>query len=132
FAGDGDINVDVSGLAGTSDILYIDGSVVDGTSATINVDLLDLPEDIESVVPMVYVSGDSEASNFTLGDVTWDEDDSFVTLDFSLVADIDADNSDPDVFSLGIEVTGLSDPGTLAASMGASVQSLMNTQVGTW
>src|SRR5204863_5547616 len=44
FAGDGDINVDVSGLAGTSDILYIDGSVVNGTSATINVDLLDLPE----------------------------------------------------------------------------------------
>src|SRR5207342_3766971 len=69
FAGDGDINVDVSGLHGTSDVLYIDGSVVEGTSGTINVELLDLPESIESIVPMFYVSGDSVAGNFALGEV---------------------------------------------------------------
>ena len=66
------------------------------------------------------------------GDVDWDDINTFVTLDFDLIADIDATNATPDVFSLGIEVTGLSDPGTLAASIAPSVLSLMNSQVGTW
>jgi outer membrane autotransporter protein len=132
FAGDGDIVVDVSGLNDTADHLYIDGSVVTGTVGTINVDVVDLSQDIEGLVPMVYVSGDSEASNFVLGDVTWDEDNSFVTLDFDLVADIDDTNTDPDVFALGIHVTGLSDTGALAANIPGSVQSLMNSSVGTW
>jgi outer membrane autotransporter protein len=132
FAGEGDINVDVSGANEVSDVLYIDGSVVTGTVQTINVDLLDLPDQIETEIPMVYVSGISVASNFVLGDVDWDENNSFVTLDFSLIADIDATNATPDVFSLGIEVTGLSDPGTLVASLPNAVHSLMSTQVGTW
>jgi len=132
FAGDGDINVDVSGLDGTSDLLYIDGSVVSGTAGVINVDLVDLPNSIESLIPIVYVSGVSVDGNFVLGDVNWDEDNSFVTLDFGIVSDIDASNATDDVFSLGIEVTGLSDPGTLAASVGSSALSLINSQVGTW
>ena len=132
FAGDGDINVDVSGLNEVSDVLYIDGSVVTGTVNTINVDLLDLPDTIESLIPIVYVTGVSVAGNFVLGDIDWDEDNSFVSLDFGIVADIDATNATPDVFSLGIEVTGLSDPGTIAASIPGSVVSLMNSQVGTW
>jgi outer membrane autotransporter protein len=132
FAGDGSIDVDVSGLHGASDQLYIDGSVASGTVATINVDLIDLPEVGLSIVPIVYVSGDSTAGNFTLGDVDWDGVNSFLTLDFDLVADIDASNATPDVFALGINVTGLSDPGTLAANIPGSVQSLMNSQVGTW
>jgi len=132
FAGDGDINVDVSGLTGQSDTLYIDGSVVAGTVGTINVDLGDLPEEIETLVPIVYVTGNSVAGNFVLGEVDWDEANSFVTLDFDLVADIDASNATPDVFALGIEVSGLSDPGTLAAAVPGAVQSLMNSSVGTW
>jgi outer membrane autotransporter protein len=131
FAGDGDIKLD-SALDGSSDILSIDGSVLAGTAGTIDVELVGMADTIESIVPMLYVSGDSVAGNFALGEVEWDEDNSFVTLDFSLVADIDADNSEPDVFSLGIEVTGLADPGSLAASIGPSVHSLMNAQVGTW
>jgi outer membrane autotransporter protein len=132
FAGDGDINVDVSGLAGTADTLYIDGSVVPGTAATVNVDLLDLSEAIEGLVPIVFVSGNSTAADFSLGEVTWNAADSFVSLDFSLVADIDASNATADAFALGIEVTGLSDPGTLAASLPGAVQGLVNSQVGTW
>src|SRR5213076_984961 len=80
FAGQGDINVDVSGLHEVSDQLYIDGSVVAGTVQTINVDLLDLPNSIQTLIPIVYVSGDSVAGNFTLGDVNWDEVNTFVTL----------------------------------------------------
>jgi outer membrane autotransporter protein len=106
--------------------------VVTGTVQTINVDLLDLPDQIETLIPIVYVSGISVDGNFVLGDVDWDDINTFVTLDFDIVSDIDASNATPDIFYLGIEVTGLSDPGTLAASIPGSVQSLMNSQVGTW
>jgi hypothetical protein len=55
--------------------------------------------------------------NFVLGDVGFDIDNSFVTLDFELIADIDDTNATPDTWSLGIAVTGLTDVGTLAASV---------------
>jgi hypothetical protein len=53
---------------------------------------------------MVYVSGDSTAATSQLGTVNWDEADSFVTLDFDLIATSTPTNATPDVFSLGIEV----------------------------
>ena len=70
FGGDGDINVDVSLLSETSDILYIDGSVVAGDTNTINVAVDDLPDSQFTEIPVVYVTGDSVASSFVLGDVT--------------------------------------------------------------
>jgi outer membrane autotransporter protein len=131
-SGDAQVDVDASGADAASDVLYIDGSVVAGTVDTINVDLLDLPADGAALVPMVYVTGDSDASNFVLGDVELEGGEGFLTFDFSLVVDIDASNATPDVFLLGIEVGGLSDPGTLAASLAPSMLSLANSQVGTW
>ena len=132
FAGSGDINVDVSGLNGTSDMLYVEGSVVAGTVNTINVDLVDLSTLDSTLIPIVSVTGDSVASNFVLGTVDFDAVNNFLSVDFGLNADIDATNVTPDVFSLAIDITGLSDPGTLAASIGPGVMSLMNSQVGTW
>jgi outer membrane autotransporter protein len=132
FAGDGDIAVDVSGATGASDLLYIDGSVVDGSVGTINVTLLDLPATNGAPITMVSVSGDSSADNFVLGAVDWNEDDSFLALDFHLLASIDESNAEPDTFALGIEVTGLSDAGTVAAAIPSTVAALMNAQVGTW
>jgi outer membrane autotransporter protein len=132
FAGDGDINVDASSLDEAADVLYIDGSVVTGTVGTINVDLSDVGAHIATLVPVVYVSGDSVAGNFVIGEVDWDETNSFVSLDFDIVAEIHANNATPDVFSVGIEVSGLSDPGVLAASVPGAVQSLVNSSVGTW
>ena len=132
FAGTGDINVDVEGDAGVSDMLYIQGDVAADADQTINVDLLDLSAPIADLIPIVEVSGTSTADNFSLGTVDFDADNSFVSLDFGLVADIDASNATPDVFSLGISVTGLTDPGTLAAAVVPGVHGLMATQVGTW
>ena len=132
FAGYGNINVDSRGFDQTSDILYIVGNVAYYSQNTVNVELLDLPQDLSTEIPIVYVSGDSVDANFDLGVVNWDFADSFVTLDFDLISHIDATNATPDVFALGIEVTGLSDPGTIAAAVPAVVQGLMNTQVGTW
>lgn len=130
FAGDGAIDVDVSALNGSSDVLYIDGSVVDGTVNTINVNLLDLPTTATSQVAMVQVSGDSSAGNFVIGNVNYSPAN-FLDLDFSLSSQIDASNASNDVFSLGVQVAGLSDPGTLAAAIAPGAQSLMNSQIGT-
>jgi outer membrane autotransporter protein len=132
FAGTGDVNVDVEGNAGVSDMLHIDGNVAADARQTINVDLLDLSAPIADIIPIVEVTGDSAAANFALGDVDFDPNDSFVNLDFGLVADIDATNATNDVFSLGIAVTGLTDTGTIAASIAPSVHSLLQTEVGTW
>jgi outer membrane autotransporter protein len=132
FAGTGDVNVDVEGDAGVADMLYIEGNVAADARQTINVDLLDLSAPISDIIPIVEVSGDSTAANFSLGEVNFDPNDSFVDLDFGLVADIDGTNATPDVFSLGIDVVGLTDTGTIAASIAPSVHSLMQTEVGTW
>jgi outer membrane autotransporter protein len=134
FAGDGDINLDVSGLHGTSDQLYIDGSVVDGSVNTINLNVLDMPTTTVDAIPVVAVSGDSSAGSFVLGDVHFNPNNNFLSLAFGLdlVSDIDTTNATPDVFSVAVAVTGLSDPGTLAAAIAPGAQSLMNSQVGTW
>jgi len=136
FAGTGDINVDVDGSIGSTgaaDTLYIDGNVAANADQTINVDLVDLSPGLAGVIPIVGVSGTSVAGNFSLGTVSgFSADDSFVNLDFNLVSDIDTTNATPDVFSLGITVTGLSDAGTVMANLPGSVQRLMNAQVGTW
>ena len=49
-----------------------------------------------------------------------------------LTSSIDASNAKPDVFSVGVAVTGVTDSGALAASIVPGVQSLMNSEVGTW
>jgi hypothetical protein len=136
FACNGSLSVDAStagnGGLGVADTLTIDGDVDPASVTTINVDLLDeLQPGIDEEIPVVYVTGTSVAGNFALGEVDWSADDSFVDVDFSLVSDIDASNATPDVFSLGVEVTGLSDTGTLAAAIGPGVLSLVNSQITT-
>jgi outer membrane autotransporter protein len=126
--GDGQLYVDVSSLA--SDVLYVDGSVVDGSVHTINVNWLDVPKANSSAISVVSVSGDATADNFVLGHVATPQ--GLLTMDFALVGTIDASNATPDVFSVGVEVTGLSDAGVLATSIAPGAQSLLATQVGTW
>jgi len=147
--GDGAISVDVSALHGTSDLLYVNGSVADGSVNKINVRMVDLPTTASlKNISMVSVSGNSTAGAFVLGHVDYDPNQSFLTLDFNLLADIDATNASDDVFSLGVDATpsvgpdpdpdpdpfvnGLSDSGTLAAAIAPGAQSLMTHEVGTW
>jgi outer membrane autotransporter protein len=133
FAGYGEVNFDVDMATPASDRLIIDGSVAYDSQNTVNAYVTDLSQDIEGVSdPLIYVTGDSVADNFVLGDVNFDVDNSFVTLGFELIADIDETNATPDTWSLGMAVTGLTDVGTLAATLSPSVASLMNSQVGTW
>jgi hypothetical protein len=132
FGGDGQLLVDVSGLHGTADVLYVGGSVVNGTHA-IDVNLIDVPRTASSAITVVDVAGDSTAASFVLGNVRYNTAN-FLALDFdtTLVANINPGNAAADTFSLGMEVTGLNDTGALAASVAPGAQSLMASQVGTW
>ncbi len=133
FAGQGAIHVDVSGLNRSSDRLYIDGDVIESTTQTLNVNLVDLllPRAANTDISLVQVSGDSTAANFVLGNVVHGAN-GFLTMDFSLNASVDANNAADDVFSLGVAVTGLNDMGSVAAALAPGAQSLVNAQVGTW
>ncbi|GAB3350767.1 autotransporter outer membrane beta-barrel domain-containing protein [Lysobacter tyrosinilyticus] len=131
FAGDGAINLDVSTLNLASDRLYIDGSVIEPTTQTINVNLTGAINAPSTAIPLVSVSGSSTASDFVLGNVGYGAN-GFLTLGFNLESSIDASNARDDVFSLGVDVTGLNDAGSLAAAIAPGAQRLVDAQVGTW
>jgi outer membrane autotransporter protein len=106
--------------------------VVAGSEQALDVYFTGLPTTAASDITMVTVSGDSSAGNFVLGQVHSGVDPGFLRLDFSLGADIDASNLREDLFSLQVDVSGLSDAGALAASVAPGAQRLMASQVGTW
>ena len=128
FGGEGSIAVDVD--ADGADQLLIDGSVLADSVTTIDVALVSLPKQQSSTLQLVAVSGDSVAGNFELGEVSGTS--AFLDYDFSLLADIDAGNASNDVFSLAVELLGLSDAGTLVAAVPGANLGLVNTLVGTW
>ncbi len=133
FSGNGTLGVDVSESHGAGDFLHVDGSVVGGSATVLDVNLLGRPTAAHSSVAVVDVTGDSTAGAFVLGDVHFDQDKSFLVVEaVSLTASIDATNTHPDVFSVGLAVTGLTDSGSLAASFAPGVQSLLGSEVGSW
>lgn len=123
FSGDGVINLDVSGLNQASDRLYVDGSIIEPTTQTLNVNLVDLPTAPSIDVPLIATSG-TLAGDFVLGNTQFTLD-GFVTMDFGL-------NVSDDSVSLGVDVTGLNATGELAADIAPGVQSLVNAQAGTY
>jgi outer membrane autotransporter protein len=131
FAGTGAIAFDVGGIGQSADWLRIDGDVLAGSAQTLEVRFLDAPTAVDFSVPLVFVSGDSAAGDFALGDVAVAAD-GFLALAFDLRADIDATNATDDVFSLGVTVTGLNGNGALAAVLAPGAQSLLDAQNGTW
>ena len=130
FAGQGAIGFDVDGTTQSADWLRIDGNVDAAAVQTLDVNFTELPTSANFLVPLVNVSGDASAGNFALGDVWYQG--GFLALDFSLRADIDASNAHDDVFALAVDVTGLSDTGTLAAAVAPGAQRLVDAQVGSW
>jgi hypothetical protein len=130
FGGDGTSPSTSAGLNETGDLLYIDGSVVSGSVNSIDVDLLDLPADGFADVPVVQVSGDSVAGNFVLGNVNYTPIP-FITTNISLESNINSANTQPDMFSLRVDMSA-SDSGRIGAVLPAGVQLLMNDVVGSW
>jgi hypothetical protein len=95
FAGNGDINVDASGLDGSCDILYSRWQRGLGTHGVINVDLLDLPETIADAAPGGLRDRRLGRVQLRAGRRELGRGQRFVTLDFDLIADIDATNATP-------------------------------------
>lgn len=131
LSGAGAVNVDVDGATATADALTITGDVVGGPT-TVNAALTSLPADLNVgfEVPVVYVTGTSAPGDFVLGDL-WVAPDSFLTFDAGILSSVDATNVTPDVHSIGVMVSGLSDVGVLASSLSPAVQTLFQTAVGT-
>jgi outer membrane autotransporter protein len=128
FGGEGGIDLDVSGLNQAGDQLHIDGDVIDSSVQSLNVNLTDMPTSASDIA-LVTVDGASAAGNFVLGNVGYAP--GFMTWDFRLNSHIDAAGS-RDVFSLGIDATGLNRAGILAANVASGATNMLNAQVGTF
>ena len=136
LGGSGALNIDVVAPDGPADQLVVDGSVASGSTQTVNVAFTDFnglpPTGHTAAVPFAQVTGDSTADAFVGGDVVGFDPTNFLDLDVSVSSQIDESNATPDVFSVGVDVAGLNDTGTIAASAGTGAWSLMTSQVGTW
>jgi hypothetical protein len=129
LGGDGAINVDLGVLNGTSDLLYVDGSVVDGTRQAINVAVDGVPAALHSdLAPVVEVTGDVPANAFTGGQVSGIDASNFLTFGVSVAT---SQAGGLTTVSAGVDVTGLNDTGVLAASVAQGAQSLANSAIGT-
>ena len=129
FAGEGAIDLDVSGLHSTADRLYVDGDVAGTSVQALNVNLLDMPTTSTSEIALVGVDGNSSAGNFVLGNVAHAA--GFLDWNFRLEPHIDSDGS-RDMFSLGIDATGLNAAGVLAANVASGATGMLDAQVGTF
>lgn len=132
LAGDGALNLDVSALNGTSDLLYVNGDIADGASQAVNVEFSGIPMPTDAPIAFAYVSGDSSSSAFFAGNVLGFGADNFVNLSVQVMSDIDTSNASADVFSLGVQMDGLNGSGVLAATVAPSAKSLINSSIGTW
>lgn len=133
LGGTGSVNIDVdlSGLA--SDQLYVEGSMVSGAVQTVNVALEGIPGAAHTSIDFAHVTGNSVAGSFVPGQLLgYNQPRNFLDLRFSIGSAIDASNATADVFSVDLDVAGLNDPGTLAASVASGAADMLNSQIGTF
>ncbi len=137
FAGQGALNVDVSLLNGTSDMLYVDGNIVGNSVQTLNVNVLDLLTSATEIdIPVVVVEGDATASNVKAGSIVAGNvnfnANNFLDLKVAVSPHVNAQNGSVDVFALTLGFGGLNDTGALATAIAPGAHSLMASQVGTF
>jgi hypothetical protein len=128
FAGQGDINLEVDLLNGTSDLLYIDGDVVDGTQQTVNLAVEGVASIDQAPTPFLTVTGSVAEGAFTLGKVTGLGSGNFLDMTLGLS---EATDGDATVFSFNAKVNGLNRTGVLAANMAPGAQTLIASAIGT-
>lgn len=135
FAGTGHIVVDANGNSMLADRLYIDGDVVTNTANVIDVYLDNNPSLQEMLdgaeIDIVGVSGTSSAANFNLGIVEVENDnDTLYTVSHTLNKHINYSGTN-DLFSLGFEISGLTQSGVAVSSIAPAVQNLWHLGSGT-
>ena len=138
LAGTGEINIDAvqpyAGYAGYADNLFVTGDMDPLSVQTVNVNLAPhFPQTAHFEIPFAYVSGDSAAGNFAPGILlNYNYPLNFIDVGLTIDSDIDATNVTDDVFSIVLDVNGLNDTGTLAATAASSAANFMNAQIGTF
>jgi hypothetical protein len=132
LAGIGALNIDVNLLNGTADQLVATGNVAANAVQTVNVLFPGLPATAHSSAVFGRVSGTSVASNFVAGQIFGYGAANFLDLDLSVSSQINTANTAPDLFSVNVDVVGLSDSGSLAASLASGAAGFLNSQVGTF
>ncbi|KFN50081.1 hypothetical protein [Arenimonas composti] len=128
FAGDGALAIDVRVLTGLSDLLYIDGSVVNGTTQVVNAQIDGRVTDLLDPITFAVVTGNSNANAFVGGTAIGAESD---FLDYHLTVSSAAVGGDTE-YRLGVSVDGLNKAGSLAGAVAPGAHSLINSHVGTW
>ncbi len=127
LGGNGAVNIDLD-LAGlASDQLYVDGSVVDGASQSVNVNFTGVPTNqITTPVVFAHVTGNAGDGSFVAGEVLGGSPANFLDLDALVM------RPSADTFAIGIDVAGLNDTGTIAAAVAPGAANLLNSQIGTF
>lgn len=126
LGGSGEINLDVSLVNGTGDLLYVAGDVVDGTHQAINLSIDGLVGVLDGgSAPVVAASGSVGANAFTGGRVLNVDPSNFLDLAVTVSSDGAGE------FSASVGVTGLNDAGVVAGSVANGAHSLINSSIGT-
>jgi len=132
LAGSGALNLDLNLQNSTVDQLAVTGNVAANAVQTVNVAAPGLPTTAHTSAVFGRVSGTSVASNFVAGQIFGYSPANFLDLDLTVSSQINTANTAPDLFSVNVDVVGLSDSGSLAASVASGAADFLNSQIGTF
>ena len=132
LGGAGALNLDFNLLNSTVDQLVVTGNVAGNAVQTVNILAPGLPTTAHTSSVFARVSGTSVASNFVAGQIFGYSPANFLDLDLTVSSQINTANTTADLFSINVDVVGLSDSGSLAASVASGAADFLNSQVGTF
>ncbi|WP_240096450.1 hypothetical protein [Thermomonas flagellata] len=130
LAGTGSLRIDANLGTLAADQLVVNGSVAANAVQTVNVQFTGVPTTAVTTIPFATITGTSVAGNFVAGSMLgYNPNTSWLLLGLTVSS---AMNTPNDVFSINLNVNGLSDPGTLAASIASGAAGIVNTAIGTF
>lgn len=133
LGGNGAIGIDVDLATGSSDQLVVVGNMAAGATQAVDVYITQMPTTAATPsVEFAQIVGDSSAGAFVGGQVRGYSPSNFLDLQVVATQQIDASNAALDHFMVGLEVAGLNDTGTLAATAMTGVANFVNAQMGTF
>ena len=133
FGGTGALGLDVDLPTDTSDQVHVEGNMVAGAAQHVDILFVGLPATAQTSIDFAHVTGTSVAGSFVPGQIlSYNYPRNFIDLRFSIGSRINAANTAADVFSIDLDVAGLLDSGTLAASAATGAANMLNDQIGTF
>lgn len=131
LTGTGALNIDMDISTLSADHLLITGDVSSTAKQKVNVQFSGVPTSATTKVDFAFIDGNWSASNFEGGEVlNYDPNSNFLT--FGLDVSNAHGAAGEEIFSVSMNVTGLSQSGSMAASASTGAAAFMNSQVGTF